>query len=472
MKYLLLILTLIFPCTTKAQEKSSLAAKPPLGWNSFNSYAVYLHEEAAYENLEAFITKLRPFGYEYFVIDAGWYGEFKLVPGTIYPMEKHAKVVALDEYARLEPSQTYFPHGLKPLIEKAHQAGVKFGIHMMRGIPRKAVELNLPIFGTKYHARDIADTTSICAWNHQNYGIDMNKPGAQEYYNSVYQKLAAWGIDFVKVDDLVHYPKEIIAIAKAIENTGRPMVYSLSPGGTTNLKDLPYYRTANMVRVTHDIWDDQISIERSFNAMKMWQGRGYPGFWPDLDMVPFGQLQVMQPIEYKTTKEADKNLAGKGFKRVSQFTEKQMRVFITQRSLLASPLMIGGDLPTLDDYSLSLVTNKDMLACNQNEHPAALISEKDGVEMWGTAVPSIQIKGWIGIFNRSDAPEVISLSKKELGLVTFYDVKENKMGKIVPGDFLIRDIWDSKEFTLKGDNVKVAVQPNDVLFLYYQEIQE
>lgn len=472
MKHFLIGILLILSNLTEAQDKQQLAAKPPLGWNSFDCYAVYLHEKAANENLDAFAEKLKPYGYEYFVIDAGWYGEFKLVPGTMYPMEKHAEVVALDEYGRLEPSQTYFPHGLKPLIEKTHELGVKFGIHMMRGIPRKAVEFNTPIVGTKYHARDIADTTSICAWNHQNYGVDMSKPGAQEYYNSVYQKLADWGVDFVKVDDLVHYPKEIIAISKAIQNSGRSMVYSLSPGGSTNLKDLPYYTTANMVRVTHDIWDDEVSIKRSFDAMKTWQGRGYPTFWADLDMIPFGQLQLMQPIEYKTTKEANKNLAGKGFKRTAQFTKAQMRVFITQRALFASPLMFGGDLPTLDEFSLSLITNKDMLACNQNGHPATLITENDGTEIWGTAVPSVRIEGWIGIFNRTESVKEFSLSKSNLGLVTYFSKPKSDKERVVPSDFFVRDIWGGKEFTLSDDKINITIEPNDVLFIYYQEITE
>ena len=196
------------------------------------------------------------------------------------------------------------------MIERAHQQGVKFGVHIMRGIPRRAVELNLPVLDTKYTARDIADTTSICKWNPQNFGVDMNKPGAQEYYNSLYKKLADWGVDYVKVDDLVPYPKEIVAISKAIEDCGRPMVYSLSPGGNANLKDLPYYTTANIIRITSDIWDEPEAIDNGFNAWRMWQGKGRPGFWPDLDMIPFGQLQLMQPA----TEGKDENevrLAGK-----------------------------------------------------------------------------------------------------------------------------------------------------------------
>lgn len=472
MKHLYSFLFLLLTFSIHSQDDKFLAERPPLGWNSYDSYAIYLHEEAAYKNLYAFAEKLKPFGYEYFVIDAGWYGEYKLVPGTLYPMEKHAKVIAMDEYGRQEPSKTYFPNGLKPLIDKAHELGIKFGVHMMRGIPREAVKRNTPIYGTKYRARDIADTTNICTWNNHNYGIDVDKPGALEYYNSVYQKLADWGVDFVKVDDLVHYPKEIVAIGNAIKNTGREMVYSVSPGTTTNLKDLPYYKKANIVRTTGDIWDDQKGIDESFAAMRKWQGIGYPGFWPDLDMIPFGQLLVMKPIEFKSSKELNQSLVGRGFNRFSELNDTQKRTFITQRALMASPLILGGDIPTLDEYSLSLITDRDMLACNQNGNPATLIAENGQVEVWGTAKLDQTITGWIGIFNRSENIEEIELNKKSLGLENFYHYSKNhKMRKVFPNDFLIKNIWEGSEFVMKNnDDIKVKVQPGDVIFISYREI--
>lgn len=465
MKHKLIIFFVLFSSVASAQ----LAQKPPMGWNSFDSYGVYLHEKAAYENLEVFAQKLKPFGYEYFVFDAGWYGEFKLIPGTLYPSEKHAENIAMDKYGRLEPSKTYFPNGIIPIIERAHQLGVKFGIHLMRGIPRKAYELNLPVLGTPYKARDIADTTSICTWNNQNYGVDMTKPGAQEYYNSVYRKMAEWGVDFVKVDDLLPYPKELIAVGKAVKESGRPMLFSLSPGGSFNLKDLPYYTVCNMVRITADIWDEQKAIDNSFKAWRTWQGIGHPGFWPDLDMIPFGMLQVMKPKEY-ISEGANALLAGVGFKRQSQFTESQMRTFITQRALASSPLIMGGDLPTLDDFSLKLITNSDMIECNQNGHSATLISDTDSLEIWGTCVPDIQMKGWIGFFNRSSQLREINLSKESMRLVTYYGKK--KMEKQVRSMFSVKDIWNNQNYKLDDGQIKLAVRPGDVLFVKYTEILE
>lgn len=447
------------------KESAQLANTPPMGWNSFDSYGVYLHEEAAMANLEAFAKKLKPYGYEYFVIDAGWFGEFKLKEGTIYPAEKHALKVNINEYGLLQPSKTYFPNGLKPIIDRCHELGIKFGIHLMRGIPRVAVEKNTKVKGTEYFARDIADTTSICEWNHQNYGVDMSKPGAQEFYNSLINQMADLGVDFLKYDDLVPYPKEVEGIANAIKQCGRPMIYSLSPGNDVDVNALNSFKRAHMLRVTPDIWDDQVGLDQSFEAWKKWQGHEEPGFWIDLDMIPFGKLQLMSPKpeginEHESKKDIEKKiksgelskvelLAGKGWTRHSQFTKDQMYTFITLRALSASPLMMGGDLPSLDDFSLSLITHDDVLECNQNGIMGNLIYDKDTIEIWKTPKKNSQ-DGWIGVFNRSKSSQSISLSKSDLGLE-------------VEQEYIIYNIWDDKEV----DNLFFSINPNGAVFLKY-----
>jgi alpha-galactosidase len=247
----LLALALFICSKSDAQYKSvQLAEKPPMGWNSFDSYGVYLHEKAAFENLEAFAKKLKPHGYEYFVIDAGWFGEFKLQEGTMFAAEKHAATMKFNEYGLLQPSTTYFPNGFKKLIDRCHELGLKFGLHLMRGIPRTAVEKNVPIKGTNYFAKDIADVNSICVWNKQNFGVDMTKPGAQEFYNSLINQMAEWGVDFLKYDDIVPFPKEVEAVAAAIAQCGRPIMLSLSPGGRVDPNHLSAFQKAQMLRVT------------------------------------------------------------------------------------------------------------------------------------------------------------------------------------------------------------------------------
>jgi hypothetical protein len=452
---------------TIKEEPEILAEKPPMGWNSFDSYGVYLHEEAALANLEAFAKKLKPHGYEYFVIDAGWFGEFKLKEGTMYPAEKHAKVLNFNEYGLLQPSKVYFPNGMKPIVERCHELGLKFGIHLMRGIPRAAVEQNTKVKGTEYFARDIADTTSICVWNDQNYGIDMSKPGAQEFYNSLMNQMADWGVDFLKYDDLVPFPKEIEAIANAIEQSGRPMILSLSPGNKLDENALQSFKRANMLRVTPDIWDDQHGLDLCFKAWKKWQGKEEPGFWVDMDMIPFGKLQLMSPkpegVEgTESKKEILKKinsgelsnvelLAGKGWTRQSEFSKDQMYTFITLRALSASPLMMGGDLPSLDDFSLSLITSPEVIECNQNGVMGSLIFDNDNIEVWKTADTDAD-GGWIGIFNRSKENKTVTLKLADLEL----NESDN---------YTFFDVWSEKEI----DNLSFNINTNGVVFLKYNE---
>lgn len=438
---------------------SDLAPTPPLGFNSFDSYLVFLNEEKATAMIDIMAEKYKPFGYEYFVIDAGWYDNVELYKGTNYPKKRLG--LTLDGYGLPEPSKTYFPSGIKALADHAHKKGLKFGVWIIRGIPKLAVEKNLPIKGTKYRARDIADTTSICVWSDKNYGVDMGKPGAQEYYNSLIDKLASWGVDYIKVDDMVPNPKEIMAVAKAIENGGHKMMYSLSPGGVKARTSLPYYKKANMLRITADIWDNQLSIEKSFNAWEKFSGLQGNDFWPDLDMIPFGRLCVEMP-------DFIKDVPDEGRSRQSLFTQDQMKTFITQRALAASPLFIGGDLLTMDDFSYSLLTNKEMLACNQNGVMGVNVYRAGNLDVWLTSNKDNPGKGWIGIFNRTTTDRNVKLSKYDLGfteIVDSYNVVENKNA------FKLKDIWGDSEFVIDGYH-EFFIPANGVVFIEFTEITD
>lgn len=449
---------LLTPLTVSATEQEELAQTPPMGWNSFDSYGVYLHEKAALANLEAMAEILKPHGYEYFVIDNGWFGEYKLQEGTIYPAEKHAHDIRINEYGHFLPSKVYFPNGLQPIADRAHELGLKFGLHLMRGIPRKAYDLDLPIKGTQYTARDIANTDpeENCTWCQYCYAVDMTKPGAQEWYDGLIQHIADMGVDFIKYDDIVPHPDEVEAVAKAIRKTGKPIVLSLSPGNEVDPEAIESFKQSNMLRVTKDVWDEQQYIDECFKAWRKWQGKEEPGFWIDMDMIPFGQLQLMSPpsanAEKSVMAKGDIALAGKGVKRQSQLTKPQMRTFITMRALAASPLMMGGDLPKLDDYSLKLITDPEMLACNQNGVMASLQQDADGFETWKAGKKGSEGEGWIGVFNRQDKEAAVELTEKRLGLDG--------------ADYTLVDVWASQPVKF-GQTVKL--EPNDALFIKYSK---
>lgn len=433
-------------------DKELLAGEPPMGWNSFDSYGVYLHEEAAIANIEAMARKLKKAGYEYFVIDNGWFGEYKLQPGSIFAAEKHAHDVRINEFGHFLPSKVYFPSGIRHLAERCHDLGLKFGVHLMRGIPRKAYQMDLPIKGTPHTARDIADIDPErnCRWCTYCYGVDMSKPGAQEWYDGLIQHIADMGVDFIKYDDIVPYPDEVEAVAEAIRKTGRPIVLSLSPGNTVDPNAIDSFKRANMLRVTEDVWDEQKYIDRCFEAWRKWQGAEAPGFWIDMDMIPFGQLQLMSP-EDDDGGANDVALAGKGRNRWCQLSTDQMETFITMRAIAASPLMMGGDLPTLDSESLALITNEEMVACNQNGVMGSLVESRNGLEIWCAPKKVSQGSGWIGVFNRNDTGSI------------GFRVESARLG--VPLNARLHDIWKDRRI-LPGEFRLIPA--NGVLFMKYE----
>jgi len=442
-----MLLIALLPSAGHAKDVS--APTPPMGWNSYDSYGTYCHEQACFDNLKTFVEVFKPLGYEYFVIDGGWYIEYETVPGTLLPTADKGYAVNMDKYGRFISSKCYFPNGLKSIADECHKHGVKFGVHILRGIPRKAVALNTPIKGTEYFARDIADTDSICSWNQHIYGVDMDKPGAQNYYDSWIQSLADQGIDFIKADDIVTYPSEIAAVQKAIKKCGRSITLSLSPGGRVLGSEISLYEKADMLRVTGDVWDRQADIDKCFDAWLTWQYVPVrQGFWLDMGMIPFGELQVMVPENTK------KKMAGVGTHRFDQFTVSQKESFITMRAMSASPLMIGGVLPTLDDDSMRLLTNKEMIACNQNGVMGHLVHNAGYVQIWKTSECDAQKEaGWIAVFNRGDKPKTAFIGLEQMGL---------DAGK----KYVLRDVWGKKAFKLG----RIMMEPRACVFVRYEQM--
>ncbi|WP_167613711.1 glycoside hydrolase family 27 protein [Maribellus sediminis] len=468
-RILALLLLIVSACGVEQSEKNtkttitSLAPTPPLGYNSYQSYQTYMHETEAIKTIDVMAEKYLPFGYNYFVIDDGWQVEAELFEGTTYPKKEIG--VALDEFGLLEPSKTYFPNGMAAIADYAHQKGLKFGLWIIRGIPRIAVEQNLPIKGTNYHARDIADTTSVCSWKEQNFGIDMSKPGAQEYYNALIDKLASWGVDFIKADDIAPYPKEIMAVVHAIENGGHKIALSLSPGNNRNQYEsfLPYFKKTTMHRISGDFWDNQPSIDVGFRVWKVCTGFEGKGTWMDLDMVPFGRLRINSPDSTIVPDMPEKYRS-----RVSLLSNDQMKTYITQRALAASPIFIGGDLLTMDDYSYSLLTNKDMLACNQNGVMGLNTFSTDTLDIFLSFDNESPTKGWFGVFNRKKFDVKVTLTKKDIGLIEYdknYGAIENH------NDFKLKDIWEGKEYKMGGAH-EFTIPANGVVFMQFSEITD
>jgi hypothetical protein len=328
---------------------------------------------------------LLPHGWQYLVVDIQWYE-----PSPSGHAYRDGAPLHMDPYGRLLPAPNRFPSaegglGFAPLATYVHGLGLKFGVHLMRGIPRLAVERNLPVLNTSVRAQDIADRSSVCPWNPDMFGVDLRRPGAQAYYDSVFHLFASWGVDYVKVDDIArpyhdHEP-EIEAIRAAIDKTGRPMVLSLSPGETAITAAGHVERHANLWRISDDFWDNWMSLREQFARVAKWNAHRRPGNWPDADMLPFGVLDLGR--------------------RCTRFTMDEQRTVMALWSIVRSPLMFGGDMTQLDPFTRELLTNDEVLAVNEHCENSALLFDNEGLIGWVADVPGSADR-YLALFNARD----------------------------------------------------------------------
>ena len=368
-----------------ASDFHAWAPTPPMGWNSWDNFGTSVTEAQAKAQADVMARELKSHGWQYVVVDIQWYEA-----GAQGHSYKEGARLSMDGYGRLLPAVSRFPsaaggRGFAPLAAYVHSLGLKFGIHLMRGIPRQAVEENLPILGTPYHARDIADRVHTCPWNPDMYGVDMSKPGAQAYYDSVFALIASWGVDFVKVDDLsrpyFQNIREVEAIRTAIDRTGRPIVLSLSPGAT-DIRAAEHVRAhANMWRISDDFWDRWLTLRDQFRRLSLWNRWREPGAWPDADMLPLGRLMMDS--------------------RTSRFTPDEQVTLMTLWSIARSPLIFGGDLTQLDPFTRSLLTNDEVLAVDQHSADNGPLFDHEGLIAW-TAKDPADGSTYLAVFNARD----------------------------------------------------------------------
>jgi alpha-galactosidase len=393
---------------TQKANSPLLAPTPPMGWNSWDSFGPSVREDEVKANTNVVAAKLAKYGWQYIVIDIEWYQPDAHAHGYI-PRGR----VTMDQYGRFIPSSNRFPsaakdQGFKPLADYIHSKGLKVGIHIMRGIPREAVDKNLPIQNSKYHAADIADKINVCKWPQMEdtYGIDMTKPGAQDYYDSIARLYASWGVDFVKADDMSRPFRgpEIHALSIALKKTGRPIVLSLSPGPAPIDKYPELKADAQMWRISNDFWDRWIDVKEQFDRAHLWENNSHPGGWPDADMLPLGHISIR---------------GERGNDRNSLLTHDEQITLMTLWSIFRSPLMFGGDLPTSDDFTFGLLTNSDVLAVNQTSTHGHEVYRKDGIIAWTAEGNSSGGKfqtRYVAAFNTTDTAKPVQLSWESLGL--------------------------------------------------------
>jgi len=377
-----------------AQDLGNWALTPPMGWNSWDCYGPTVTEQEVKANADYMAAHLKKFGWEYVVVDIRWYVENDKAHGY---NEKDPSIT-MDNYGRFLPAANRFPSsadgkGFKPMADYIHSLGLKFGIHIMRGVPKLAVERNTPILGSTATAKDIYSTKELCTWLGDMYTVDAAKPGAQEYYNSLFNLYASWGVDFVKVDDIScpYHKNEIDMIRRAIDRCGRPIVLSLSPGETPT-EDAEHVSThANMWRIIDDFWDNWSQLNEHFSLFEKWIPFMGPGHWPDGDMLPLGRIGIR---------------AERGDNRMSMFTKDEQYTLMSLFLICRSPLIFGGNLPDNDEFTLSLITNEDALGVLEKGKNNELLFDDGERIAWAADAVNSGDK-YVALFYTSDQKPIL-----------------------------------------------------------------
>jgi hypothetical protein len=405
-----------------------------MGWNSYDAYDSRINEEEFKKTVDYMADHLRRYGWEYAVIDYIW---FNPAPGNWTSPErrlghpdlrlgkdgKPLDKLAMDQYGRLLPAVERFPSaaegkGFRQIADYVHGKGLKFGIHIMRGIPRQAFYENRPILGSSYSAKDIAEPWDICSWCNNMFGVDATKPGAQEYYDSLFKLYAQWGIDFVKADDTmfpVYHQGEIELMHRAIDKCGRPMVLCLSCGEAPLGRAWHLKANATMWRVSGDFWDDWTKLLHSFDLLNAWSPFIGPGHWPDADMLPIGRLSLGDRPN--------------GPERLSRFTWEEHATMMTLWCIARSPLMMGGDLLSSPEKSLDYLKNEEALAVDQNSTDNRQVFRNDKAACWIARDPSSDDR-FVALFNLQDQIAVVRLDLEQ---------------EMLRGRWRVRDLWAHKD---------------------------
>jgi alpha-galactosidase len=427
------------------------AAVPPMGWNSYNCFGSAVHENEVKANADYMADRLKASGWQYIVVDFLW--AYDNPPGSHIgnPFQlrlgdgSYVPWLAMDQWGRLTPNVNKFPSafggkGFRPLADYVHARGLKFGIHVMRGIPRQAVWARSPVLGAGGITADqIADTNSRCPWMNHMYGLDMHEQGAQEYLNSLLRLYADWGVDLIKVDDISrpYHREEIEGYRKAIAACGRAIVLSISPGETP-LADSSHVRQyANMWRMADDFWDSWKEVLKMFDYARSWEGIGGPGHWPDCDMIQIGKISKRGPV---------------GPERYSRFTPDEERTHMSFWCLYRSPLMLGGNLPEDRPMEDSLFTNPEVIAVDQEGSDPHQVYKQGGRMVWVSTAPATGgHRAWfVGLFNIGEREAAVPVEFSALG---------------IKGKAAVRDLWKRADAGVYSKQYSPLIPPHGVVLL-------
>ncbi len=399
-----------------------------MGWSEWDAYGLTVTEADIKANA-LILEDLSQYGWQYALTDAGWYIDHPAATGD--------KKYFLDRYGRLIPAANRFPsaadgEGFKPLADWLHARGLKFGIHVMPGIPSRAVAQNLPIEGSAFHAQDAAET-GTCSWDKE-FHVAKDNPAGQAYYDSMLRLYASWGVDYIKLGCVTTHPFQpsgIRQIAEAIKRCGRPIVLSLSPGPPPAEYADRVADDSQLMRFSEEHWDfwqptpgesgHMVGLREDFDLFAQWAPHIKPGHWIDGDVLPDGWLWPHPAW---------------GEPRHSRETEDEQRTEFTLWAMARAPLFIGANLTRLDALTRSLMTNQEVIDIDQKSwesHPVENLPPGfEHARVWSAETGTREHPHtYVALFNLDDKQATLRITWKQLGLGE----------KCTP-----RSVWDGKQF--------------------------
>jgi alpha-galactosidase len=391
---LCLILAPIFAALPARANDNGLGAKPLMGWSSWSSLKKNINEATIKAQADVMAGQLKSFGYTYINLDAGW-----------------DDPANWDAFGRQLPDPTKFPNGIKSLADYVHAQGLKLGIYMHPGMdlgPNSPYELNTPIEGTPYHARDIVDISQWGNTDKTAYRIDFAKPGAVEYTQSYANLLASWGVDYIKfdfvgpggglapADNRVDMQNWLAALKNTATAGSQPIWIELS-----NSLSFTYVTTwqavANGWRIDGDIESGSngklttwTNVNKRFTDGPKWAPYGAPGGWNDFDSVPIG------------------NGDNDGI------TSDERQTAMTLWAISCSPLILGANLTTLDNADLALITNSEVIAVDQAGTIATPVSQASSQQVW--RVKNADGSYTVALFNLATSAATVKANWSDLGI--------------------------------------------------------
>ncbi len=419
--------------TTTYAASNGLVPQPFLGWSSWSLTGAHVSgygkswmtASDIEAQSDAMHQKLQASGYSYINLDADWY-------------QQSGSDFAVDADGRWTPDTQRFPN-LGALGTYIHKNGQKFGLYLVPGIPKLAVQQNTPVLGTTCHANDIA-VQPLTAGNHfgNTYKIDYTKPCAQPYINSIAAQLHGWGVDFLKLDGVA--PGSAVAgydtrnDVKAYSSALSPYHVVLELSSSVDISDISFWQTyANGWRTTGDIecysrcpggltaWS---SVSSRFSSAPKWATFAGPGGWNDFDSLDVGNGSM------------------------DGVTDTERQTYMTLWAISAVPLYPGDDLTKLDSYGLQLLTNKEVLAIDQAGKVATPLSQSSNQQVW--RVQNSDGSYTVALFNLGSSTATVTVNWSSLGL---------------SGSHSVRDLWGHKNLGSFSGNYSSSLASHGSLLL-------